>query len=113
MDITSIKPQQKINGALITCNVVLDDCLLLSGLNLYKGSKGYFLVFPSKQDIYKSVNDMNEGVSIKYPAGESKHIKNGKCYDEFFHPVDSEFYETLLKRVVELFESMKGIGHNG
>lgn len=105
MNITRIKGGKGKNGALLTCTVVLDDCLMLTGVKLYKGEKGYFLVFPSRQDVYKSVSDLNEGVSIKYPTNTSGFDEKGKCFEEFFHPVKSEFYTALLEKVVGVFEN--------
>ena len=110
MNITRVKGEKGKKGALLTCTVVLDDCLMLTGLNLFKGEKGYFLVFPSRQDVYKSISELNEGVSINYPTKVNGFNEHGKCYDEFFHPVKSEFYFDLLHKVVDMYENKKWQG---
>lgn len=108
MDITRIKSYKGRNGALLTCTVVLDNCIMLNNVNLYKGEKGYFLVFPSKQDVYKSISELNKDISIKYPTNSKDSEGTEKRYEEFYHPVTAVFYEELLKRVVSVFESKSG-----
>lgn len=101
MKITRVNFKEKNNnGSLATCSVVLDDCLMLSEISLYKGDKGYYLILPSKQDVYKSIKDLNKGISIEYPVN-SKNCEGGKkVYEEFFHPVTNSFYNELLSEIL-------------
>lgn len=93
--------------SLAYCSVVVDDSLMLTGINLYKGQKGYYLVLPSKQDIYKSISELNENYDIIYPqnAKDTKSIKNNKKFEEFYHPVTKKFYDELLNSIVCVYES--------
>lgn len=97
----------KAKEALAVCSVILDDCFKLKGISLYKGNDGYYLTFPSKQDVYRSVNKLNEGLSINYPAnsreGCGKH-EGSKSYEEFFHPVSNKIYEYILDTILAGYE---------
>ena len=104
MNITRVKCGKGRNGALSTCAIVIDDCLILKEVNLYKGERGYFLVFPSRQDVYKTISDLNEGLSIQYPVNSRANEKSDRQFEEFFHPVSADFYEELLKKIVETYE---------
>ena len=95
------KGKERLNNSLATCSVVLDDCLMLSDLCLYKGNEGYYLVMPSKQDVYKLIGSVNKGVNISYP----ENIKENKHYEEFYHPVASDFYHILLDTISKGYES--------
>ncbi len=93
--------------ALAVCSVVLDDCLKLKGICLYKGSEGYYVTFPSKQDVYKKISRLNEGVSIQYPENyreKSKQGEGNKAYEEFYHPVSNKLYEYILNTILDGYE---------
>lgn len=93
--------------SLAVCDVVLDNSLKLSGIGLRKGNDGYFLIFPSKQDVYNSIKTLNEGIFIQYPnnsKGCSNSENRSKNYEEFYHPVTNVFYTSLLKEVVNGYE---------
>lgn len=104
------------SGSLTLCDVVLDDCLKLSEIGLRRGKEGYYLILPSKQDVYKSISDLNEGVSIKYPPNLKKKGENSdksKDFEEFFHPVSKDFYLVLLENIrrgYEMFEEQINCG---
>lgn len=100
---------EKKNGYVASCDVVLDDCLMLKDISLCvrKNSTDFNLMFPSKQDVYKSVKDINEGVSIKYPPNPKKRffVSGNKSYEEFYHPLSNDFYMRLLKVVSDAFDA--------
>lgn len=95
MNITKILFKDSATSkSLAVCSVVLDDCLKLENISLYHNKeKGYYLVMPSKQDVYQSVENCNKGVELNFPKGENKK------YEEFFFPLSAEFYKTLLSSV--------------
>lgn len=108
----------KVNkGTLLTfCSVILDDCLQMTGISLHSGKDGYYLIFPSKQDVYKSVSDLNEGVSIEYPPNLRKSSDDSdkrKDFEEFFHPVSKEFYIELLNTILDGYTLHKEKISNG
>lgn len=87
---------------LAICSIILDDCLMISDIRLFHGAKGYYLVLPSKQDVFSEVQDMNKGNSLNLPEQKFKDAEcTQKKYDEFYHPVEREFYEELLNTVLE------------
>lgn len=95
---------------LATCDVVLDDCLVLSGISLYakRNEIGYYLIFPSKQDIYRGISNLNGGVDIKYPPNlkrKNNYENNSKRFEEFYHPVEKSFYDTLLNTIIVGYNS--------
>lgn len=95
------------NRPLAICSVVLDDSLMLSGICLYKGSEGYYLILPSKQDVYQTISSMNEGISIKYPPNYRENYENckdNKKYEEYYHPVTKELYNNLLMVITKGYE---------
>lgn len=96
---------------LFLCSVILDDCLMLSDIRLYSGEKGYYLCLPSKQDVFREVRDMNPETHVVFPEIE---YKDAECtcrkYDEFYHPVEQEFYYSLLDTVVYAYEVWEKTG---
>ena len=100
MNITKIYFRSDVSlKALAVCDVVLDNCLKLTGIRLYNKNNSYFLVFPSKQDLYREVESLNDGVSLVLPPSR-KSENSKKQYEELFYPVDSKFYKDLLNEVV-------------
>ena len=86
--------------SIVLCDIVLDDKLKLYGARLYKKKRGdYFLVFPSKQDTYQELRELNKGIDLEIPEVDSSNMRNG--YEEFFFPMDSEFYRNLLGIVLD------------
>lgn len=92
-------------GALTVCSIVFDDCLLLNDICLYK-QKDYFITYPSKQDVYNAVGELNEGVNILYPTN-TKYGKGNKSFEEYFHPLTKEFYSYVLECVVKGYKEYK------
>lgn len=96
-------------GYLATCNVVLDDSLMLNGIMLFskKDTEGFNLVFPSKQDIYREIHNLNRDVNILYPMnGKGKVFTSGsRSFEEFYHPVSKDLYIALLKAVSDAYNS--------
>ena len=85
--------------AITECDIVLDDSLKLCGVRLYKKNKSeYYLVFPSKQDVYNSVIQSNPNVNLNIPRGTGEEKK--KKWEEFFFPMNSAFYARILEQVV-------------
>lgn len=85
---------------LVMCNILMDDVLLLKEVKLFcSRTKGYYLVFPSKQDLYGSIKAANRGIDIALPGVNCIEKENVK-YDEFFHPVNKNFYESILDSVL-------------
>lgn len=94
---------------LLLCSVVLDDCLMISDIRLFSGEKGYYLCLPSKQDVFREVQDLNGAVELELPSSRCEEDGNKK-YEEFYHPVDSEFYRELLGVVVGAYDLWKDTG---
>lgn len=98
---------------LFVCSVVLDDCLMLSYIRLFQGEKGYYLCFPSKQDVYREVQDLNQGTKLEFPKIEYKDEDcTCKKYDEFYHPLEQMFYYDLLSIVLNAYMIWKETGKN-
>ena len=89
------------------CSIIFDDVLKCSGIRLYKKQEdsSYYLVFPSKQDIYQEIKELNKDVELIFPIVSCKvpNLKRKK-YEEFFNPVSSEYYEKLLDLVVKGYD---------
>lgn len=86
---------------LARCYVVLDDCLRLNNICLYHNEKGYYLVLPSKQDLYREVQEVNEGIKLELPKNKNDLVSGeNKKYEEFYHPLSNSFYKTLLNEVL-------------
>lgn len=92
--------------SLAVCSIVLDDSLRLNEIRLYRNNKGYYLVLPSRQDIYQEVQEMNSKSNIELPKNE----KEGKEYEEFFFPLENSLYKVMLSTVVECFSKRKENG---
>ena len=97
--------------ALAICSVIMDDCLKLCGIKLYKNSEGYYWVLPSKQDVYQEIEGLNPSANIKYPSPISEKAggKNFK-YEEFFYPVKSDFYQNVLAVIIDGYKVFKKKG---
>lgn len=93
--------------SLALCSVVIDDELRLNDISLYKGAAGYFLILPSKQDIYQEVEAINRGVSIKFPKNSLEGTNSRKKYEEFFHPLKGGLYKKILEAIVAEYEKSK------
>lgn len=94
--------------AVAICDIVLDSKLKLRDVRLYRKEGKYFLVFPSKQDLYKKIQQMNPGLKLNLPLPRNSGVENGK-FEEFFFPVDSAFYAQLLEIVVDGYSSLGSI----
>lgn len=91
------------NKALTVCDVVLDGELKIKGVRLYKNNKkGYYLVFPSSQDIYQEIEYYNPEFTL-----QDNNEGEAKKYDEFFFPIKSSFYEKLLSTITEGYKKRK------
>lgn len=93
------------------CSVVLDDSLKLNGVRLYRNEGGYYLVFPSCEDIYQKVESINPNVEISFPEciyGKEKK----KDYEEFYHPLCKSLYETILHEVVKAYDILRKTGNH-
>ena len=106
MEITRItfEKQDITDKSLAVCSVVLDDCLKLSDIKLFKNSNGFYLCLPSKQDIYQEVEEANPCMVIKRPE---RKIAKGKNYEEFYNPVVASFYKMLLDSITKEYISLK------
>ena len=101
MEITKILYRKSTDSdkAITECDIVLDDSLKLCGVRLYKKEAGdYYLVFPSKQDVYNSVRQSNPDVNLAIPECTSSERK--KKWEEFFFPMNSGLYARILQQVV-------------
>lgn len=94
------------------CSVILDDCLKLNGVRLYHGDKGYYLVFPSCEDIYQKVEGLNPKLEIVFPKCVYVEESKKKSYEEFYHPLSSSFYRSILSYVVEAYDNLKETGNH-
>lgn len=94
----------KAKEALAVCSIIFDDCFKLKGISLYKGPDGYYLTFPSRQDVYKKVRKLNEDLDIKFPENTREKGNSNKSYEEFFHPVSNKMYSYMLSIVIDGYE---------
>lgn len=96
---------------LATCSIVLEDCLKLTGIRLFRktGSESeYYLVFPSKQDVYREVSKVNKDIEVKFPENTYKNGKGEKkMYEEFFFPLNKKFYSYILEVILEGYNECK------
>lgn len=93
--------------ALAACSVVLDDELRINDILLFKNDRdggGYFLVLPSRQDVYQEIQKLNEGTEISFPKNSLDGTTSKKKYEEFYHPVKGSLYKSILNAIVEAFE---------
>lgn len=91
--------------ALTECDIVFDGVLKVVDVRLYHKQSGYYLVFPSKQDIAKDLVDENKGKDIVKPSCLSPSRK--KNWEEFYYPIDSTFYAVVRDTVVEGYKTTK------
>lgn len=113
MKVTKVtfEESDSIAKSLALCSIVLDDCLKISGINLYQNDKGYYLVLPSREVIYQELESLNKDVKIKYPKRQDDNTSTKKKeYEEFFYPVESFLYKDLLNAVVEGYSQYKHKG---
>ena len=109
VEFTSVKLKYKNKGCLysVNCDVILDDCLCLKGIVLCcgKSGEGSYLIFPSKQDVYRSIRNLNKGTDVCYPKNPRDEFfgESNKSFEEFFHPVSKEFYVRLLDVIMVAF----------
>jgi len=95
------------DGFMATCDIVLDDSIKLSYIKLFKkmscDDDSYYLVFPSRQDIYKDIKLMNKEIGIVLPKNKREYfVKDiSRQYEEFYHPVKKSFYDMLLKVILK------------
>lgn len=95
---------------LVTCSVVLDDCLKLNDIKLCKDVKNdsCYLVLPSRVSVCREVSKLNSDKNIVLPEDCIQNKSDNK--DEYFHPVDVRFYCLLLNTILEGYERFKGTG---
>lgn len=99
--------EDKNDKSLAVCSIIFDDSLKLNGIKLYKSEeKGYYLVLPSKQDDYREVQELNPDVKLNVPVNKDPK----KQYEEFFFPLDSLLYKSMLRTVTYCFEKFKEEG---
>ena len=113
MKVTKVtfEESDSIAKSLAVCSIVLDDCLKISEINLYRNEKGYYLVLPSRKTVYEEIEKTNPEVEFKYPKKqEESNSSKKKMYEEFFYPVESFLYKELLKAVVEGYSQYKHKG---
>ena len=99
------KENNDVNKALAVCDIVFDGVFRCCNVCLYKGGeKGYYLVFPSKQDIYQSIKHYNGGLDFKEPPDQFSSKNKGKTREEYFFPTNSDFYHEILNEVILGYE---------
>lgn len=86
-------------------DVFIEDCLRVRNVRLFASAiKGYYLVFPSKQDLYSSIEKLNPDIQIKFSEVQGGTDADGKrLYDEYFFPVNSEYYKYLLEVITDAY----------
>lgn len=97
---------------LATCSVVLDECLKLNNIKMYKNAKTNeeYLILPSKQDIYNRLKKLNPNINIDFGENTSD-LENCK-YEEYFHPVECYMYRELLDIIRKGYEVYMKTGKN-
>ena len=94
--------------ALAVCCVIIDDCLKLTNIKLFHNREsGFYLVLPSKQDVYQDIDTLNPTLSVQYP--QFRGIE-GKPYEEYFYPLSAKFYKDMLNSVVAGYKVYKAKG---
>lgn len=91
--------------ALAECDIVFDDVLKVTNIRLYHKRSGFYLIFPSKQDMANELLDENKGKDIVTPSCLSP--SRSKNWEEFYYPIDASFYAVIRDTVVEGFEVTK------
>lgn len=106
MDVTRVVfyGKDRNKKALAACSVVLDDELRLNDILLFKGEKGYFLILPSRQDVYQEVQKLNGDIEVVFPKNTLDGTNSKKKYEEFFHPLKGGLYKNILNAVVTEYE---------
>lgn len=92
-------------------SVVLDDCLRLNRIRLFKRGEKCYLILPSDKDIFDSIVEANEGVELVMPE-EPSSSKSKKVYNEFYNPVESSFYSYLLNTILDGYDYCVENGKN-
>lgn len=100
MKITKVVYYKGEFKSLINCSIVFDDCLKISDIRLYRRDDHYYLVFPSKQDVYTEVRELNGGDVLVPKSHFKESTSHTKTYEEFVYPVETAFYAYLLETVV-------------
>lgn len=97
-------------NVLAVCSVIFDDVFKITGLCLCEkfddGSK--FIVMPSEVGTVKQIEKLNPETSFNLPEFRLQSNKD-RC-EEFYHPVSSDFYKSLLEAVVEGYLSYRNLG---
>lgn len=91
--------------AIAECDVVFDDALKVTNIRLYHRKDGFYLIFPSKQDMANEMLNENKGKDIVTPSCLSPDRK--KNWEEFYYPIDASFYAVIRDTVVEGFNIVK------
>lgn len=108
MDVTRVVfySRDHKSKSLAVCSVILDDELRLNDISLFKNERGYFLVLPSKQDIYSGILKLNEDKTVSLPRNPLEESDGKKKYQEFYHPVRCSVYKKILDAVVKEYEKL-------
>lgn len=106
MKITRVKIEKDCHEdkSLAVFSIVFDDELRVNSVKLYK-TTDYYLVMPSKQDIYQRVKELNSE-EVRVPDKTEKN----KSFEEFFFPLDSTLYKKMLNILVSCYEKHKKLG---
>jgi DNA-binding cell septation regulator SpoVG len=93
--------------AVTMCAVVLADALRINDIALYKKKESgeYYLVMPSRQDVYKEVQTMNKGTQLRLPKNVMEEQEGRKSYEEYFFPLSKELYYAVLDAVKSEYEA--------
>ena len=107
MDVTRVVfyTRARNKKSLAECSVIIDDELRLNDILLFKGESGYFLVFPSHQDVHQEVKLLNPDTEIVFPKNSLEGTNRKKKYEEFFHPLNKDLYQKILNAVVSTYEA--------
>lgn len=105
--------RRKAPHILTFCSVVLNDSLKLNDIQLCANDEGRFLILPSRQDMYKTVEVLNKDKKLVLPevhrsAENSSGKKNDKKFEEFFHPLDKKLYVELLTACSNAYDALNG-----
>lgn len=107
MKITRVIIDEENKGkSLMCCSIIIDNSLRLTKIKLYENEKGYYLILPSIQDVLQEVQDLNQDKNLEMPKS-----KSGRKYDEFFFPLEKDFYLSMLDIVVYCYNKYKKTGN--
>lgn len=80
-------------GTCATCNITLDDSLVIHQVKVVNGEKGLFVVFPT----------LNDAKEVKCKDGRRK-----RRYNDIVHPCDESLRKVIVDSVLKKYNDAVG-----